>query len=115
MERFHSNVGAAKRSLKQRPEILHAVDVNLSAHISLSLVNHVMYKAPLHSAIVGDRAICIDLAPKFNVLEYLVLQCFPCYVRNHSSANVTKIAVKNPLHNHLASRGSDETFFRCEL
>src|SRR5713226_1166389 len=114
MKRFHSNVGAAKRSLEQRPEVFHAVDVNLSTHIGLSLVNHVMHEAQLHPTIVGYGAIRIDLAPKLNILEYLVLQCFPRDIRHNRSANLTEIAVKNSLHNRLASRGSHETFLRRE-
>src|ERR1700674_4040745 len=114
MKRFHSNVSAAQRSLKQRPEILHSVDVNLSAHISLGLVNHVMYEAPLHPVIVGDRVICVYRAPKLDVLKNLVLQNLTGHVRHNGSANLTKIAVKDSLHNRLASRGSHKTFLSGE-
>src|SRR5882762_601656 len=99
MKRFHSNVGAAQGSLKQRPEILHAVDVNLSANVSLSLVNHVMHEPKLHPAIVGDRAIRIDLAPKLYVLKNLVLQCLALHVRYNTGANLTEIAVQDALDN----------------
>lgn len=57
MKRLNSDVGSAQRSLQQRPEVLHAVDVHLPTNVSLSLVNHVMHEAPLHPAVIGDRAV----------------------------------------------------------
>src|SRR5271156_4125562 len=115
MKRFHSNVGAAQRSLEKRPEIFPAVDVALSASVSLSLVDYVMHKPPPHSAVICDRAVGVYRAPKLHVLENLILQSLAGHVRHHSSANLPQIAVEDALHNRLASRGSNKSLLRCKL
>src|SRR5208283_989204 len=102
MEWFHSNVRATQRSLEQRPEILHAVDVDLSANVSLSFVNHVMHEAALQTVVISNRSVGVDRAPKLHVLENFILQGLPRHVRNNRSANLSKIPVKDSLHNRLA-------------
>src|SRR5216684_3459137 len=114
MKRFHSNVGATQRSLEKRPEVLHAVDVNLSAHISLSLVDHIMHEPSLHPVIIGNGIIRIYRASKLDVLENFVLQRFPRHIWHNRSANLTEITVEDSLHNRLASRGSHKTFLNGE-
>src|SRR6266403_175946 len=114
MKRLNSDVSAAQRSLEQRPEVFHAVDVNLSANISLSLVNHIMHEPPLHPVIVGNRVVRVDRASKLDVLENFVLQRFPRHIRHNRSANLAEIAVKDSLHNRLASRGSHKSFLSGE-
>ena len=44
VERFDGDVGSIQTTLKQLPEILHAVDVNLPTHIALGFVDHFMHK-----------------------------------------------------------------------
>ncbi len=111
MKRLYGNVGSTKAALKQRPEVLHAINVNLSANISFSLVNHVMHEAQLHPAVISDCGIRIDLAAKLDVLEYLVLQCFSRDVWDNTGANLTEIAVKDSLNNSFVLLRSKATAF----
>src|SRR5580700_818977 len=99
MERFHSNVGSAQRSLQERPEVFHSVDVHLSANVSLGLVDHVMHKSSLHPVVVSNCAVGIDRAAKLHVLENFILQSLALDVRHNGGAYLTKIAVKNAVHN----------------
>ena len=101
MKRFHSNIGSTKRSLKERPEIFHSVDVNLSAHISLSLVHDVMHETALQSVVIGHSVIGIDRAAKLHIAENRILQSFAGHIRNNLSANLTKVPVKNAVDNRL--------------
>src|SRR5258708_18033835 len=112
MKRLYGNVGSTKAALKQRPEVLHAINVNLSANISFSLVNHVMHEAQLHPAVISDCGIRIDLAAKLDVLEYLVLQCFSRDVWDNTGANLTEIAVKDSLNNSFVLLRSKATGFQ---
>src|SRR5580692_10893704 len=111
MKRLYSNVGSPQRTLEERPEVLHSVDVNLAAHIALGLVNHVMHETPLHPVIVGNRVIGVDLRSVLHVLENLALQYLSRDVRDDRSANLAKIAVKDALHNRFTCSASCISFF----
>src|SRR5450432_3149488 len=101
MKRFYSNVGSLQAALQQRPEVLHAVDVNLSAHVSLGLVNDVMYETALQSVVVSDRIIGVNRAAILHSLENLILQSLSAHVRNDGSADLSQVAVEYALHNRL--------------
>src|SRR5229473_6155085 len=115
MKRLYSNVSASQRSLKERPEIFHSVDVNLSTHVSLCLVNHVMHETPVHSVIVCNRVVRVDLASILHILEYFVLQSLAGHVRNNLGANLTQIPVKDSLHNRFSRCASCIPFLSREL
>src|SRR5258708_6690999 len=114
MKRLNSNVGSTQRSLQKRPEILHAIDMHATAHVGLSLVDYIVNEAPLHPVVIGDRVVRVHRASKLHVLKNLVLQSLPRNVRHNSGANLTKIPVKDALHNRLTSRGSHKTFLSGE-
>lgn len=97
VKRLYGNVGATQRSLEKRPEIFHAVDVDLSANVSLSLIHHVMHETSLHSIVVGDRVIRVHRAPELHVLKNRVLQSLAGDVRHNCGANLAKIPVKDSL------------------
>src|SRR5712671_2336349 len=107
MKRLNSNVSTAKAALQQRPEILHTVNVNPTANVSLSLVNYVMHKAALHPVVIGNRVVRINGASVLHVLENLILQSLACDVRHNLSADLPQIPVKDALHNRLACRSSN--------
>jgi hypothetical protein len=44
MKRLHSNVGSLKAALQKRPEVFHAVHMNATANVRLSLVHIVRMK-----------------------------------------------------------------------
>src|SRR5437660_8717025 len=115
MKRLYSNVSAAQRSLKKRPKIFHSVDVNLSTHVSLSLVNYVMHETPVHSVIVCNRVVCVNLASILHILENFGLQCFSRDIRYNCGTNLPKSAVENPLHNCLPCCASCIPFLSREL
>src|SRR5271166_1783371 len=111
MKRFYSNVCSAQRSLQERPEVFHAVDVNLPAHIALRLIDKVVNKPTLQSVVVAYGVIRIDRTTKLHVLENLVLQSLTSHVWNHGSADLAQVAVKDALHNRLACGRSHESIF----
>jgi hypothetical protein len=115
MKRFYSNVGAAQRSLKERPEILHAVHMHAALYVSLRLVHEVMHESALHSVVVGDGAIGIDGAPELHILENLILQRLACDVRYDRGADLSQVAVKDSLHDGLACRRALVSLFDCEF
>src|SRR5580700_1324580 len=106
MKRFHGNVSAFERPLQQRPEIFHPVNVYTTAHISLSLVYHIVYETPLQSALIRYCGIGIDGRAKLDALENLILQRLACNVWNHLSTNLSQIAVKNAMHDGLVETGT---------
>ena len=57
MKGFYGNVGSTKRTLKQTPEIFHAVDVDTPAHVRLSLVDKLMNESALQAIVVADRVV----------------------------------------------------------
>src|SRR5205809_4696307 len=42
MKRLYSNIGSTKTTLQERPEILHALHVNLSVNVLLKMVHELM-------------------------------------------------------------------------
>src|SRR5260370_40678168 len=86
MKRFYSNVGSLKAALQQRPEVLHAVDVNATAHVTLGLVNKLMHEAPVHFAHVGYGIIGIDLGSVLHLVENFGLQSLALHIRHNLSA-----------------------------
>src|ERR1035437_9770502 len=110
MKRFDSNVSTAQRSLKQRPEILHAIHMHPAFNVSLSLVDYIVNEAPLHPVVVGNGIVRIDRAAVLHILENLILQSLTSHVRYNGSANLAEVPVKDSLHNRLACRGSRKAF-----
>src|ERR1022692_2418224 len=47
VERLDRNVGSLQSALEKRPEDFHSVDMHSTAHVALSLVDELMYEAPL--------------------------------------------------------------------
>src|SRR5438067_12744779 len=43
MKRLYSNVGSTKAALQQRPEIFHALHVNLTVNVLLKMVHELMF------------------------------------------------------------------------
>src|SRR5207249_9018063 len=101
MERLYRNIRSLERALQQRPEVLHAVCVNATAHISLSLVNEVMHESALQTITIGNGVVGVDRAPKLHIAKNFVLQGFAGYIWYDLSANLAKIAVKYSMHNGL--------------
>src|ERR1700730_8369593 len=101
MKRLNSNVGAAQRSLEQRPEIFHTIYMHAATDISLSLVNYVVNKAPLHPLVISNRIVGINGAAIFYILKNLILQGLACHVRHYAGADLAQIAVKDSLHDGL--------------
>ena len=50
MERLNSNVGSAKSTLQQRPEIIHSLSVNLSTNVLTRMVDNFMDELNFASA-----------------------------------------------------------------
>ena len=101
MKRLNSNVGSLEAALQQRPEILHTVDMDLTSHVCLSLVNEVMHEAPLQAVVVGYRVIGVDLGSVLHVFKNLILQGLALDVRHDGSANFAETPVKDALHDGL--------------
>lgn len=115
MKRLYSNVGSAQRSLEQRPEVLHAVDMDTSTNVCLSLVNVVMHESPLQAALIGYGIIGIQLRSVLNVLEQFVLQGLALDVRHDSGANFAQVPVKDALHDSLIEVRSSRLDFVLQI
>ncbi len=76
MKRLYSNVGSLEAALQKGPEVLHAVDVNPTAHVTLGFVHELMDETPLHSLFVSYGIIGVDLGSVLHLLENFRLQNF---------------------------------------
>src|SRR5271166_3188506 len=102
MERLDGNVCSVQSTLEATPKILYAVDVNATAHVALSLVNHVMHKAPLHSVAINNGIIGVYGRAVLYLLENFGLQGFPRHIRHDLRPYLPSSAVEDALHDCLA-------------
>src|SRR5437870_3351054 len=101
MKRLNGNVGPTKAALQERPKVFHSVHMDASAHIGLSLVDHIMDELPIHASIVSNRIVRIEPRTILHVLENHILQSLACHVRYHCGADLAKVAVKDALYDGL--------------
>src|SRR5258708_9562230 len=102
MKRFYSNVGATKASLQQAPEVCKAVRVDARVNVAFCVINNAVNEVVAYF-VISDGVICVNLRSVFDVLQQNGLQGFPCDIRDHFSANLTEIAVKDSLHDRLTA------------
>lgn len=74
VEWLDRNVGALESSLEKRPEVFHAVCVNLSVNVLLGVVNglvdEILVQSPIGKKCIGvDRAASIDVFPNLSALS----------------------------------------------
>ena len=102
MERLYSNVGSFEAALQERPEVLHAVDMNATAHVALSFVDKLMDEPRVQAGLVSYGVIGVDLSPVLHLAENLGLQSLAPYVRHDLSPHLPCGAVEDSLHNSFA-------------
>src|SRR5438128_452165 len=84
MKRFDTDIGSVDTALQQRPEVFHAVGVNLAVNVSNRVVDHLMRVVTLKTAI-GKQRIAVQRGTRFNVLSNLRLKRITLAARNDLS------------------------------
>src|SRR6266481_2894003 len=97
MKRFHSNVGATKRTLQERPEVFQPVSVYAALYVSLRVIHHVMH-IEARQFVVSDCIIAIELRAELNLIQNRALQSLSLYVRHDAGANLPLIPIKHSMH-----------------
>jgi len=86
MERHHADVGAFDGALKQRPEVVEAVDVDLALDVFLAVVDHAVNVVVLQ-ALVGQERVGKDFGARLHVLAHLGLEPSLASIRDDAKAN----------------------------
>src|SRR5665213_625339 len=76
MERLNTHIGTAHRSLKQAPEVLHAVRVDIAIHVSFGVVDNLVSvlraKAVIGKVFIGHQVRPFaDMRPDFTLKNIL--------------------------------------------
>ena len=131
MEWFDTNVGSGDAALKQRPEVLKAVGVNLPINVFLGMVNNLMGVLGSQS-VVGRQCVGVEGRASLDMLLNFGLQHATLATGNYLSANLS--ATFKDAHNsglvlsastcdaalldiqvHVASLAADEGFVNFDF
>ena len=94
MKRLYSDVCSLQGTLQQRPEVVDALRVHLTAHVLAGMGYYFMRELFLQ-AVISDEIISVDAGSTSYLLQYFVLQCLALYIGNDPSAYLPQIAVKH--------------------
>src|ERR1700761_3337030 len=104
MKRLDGNVGAIQSPLEQAPEILEAIDVDLTAHVLLNMGNGFADELPrpqVAQAIVSGGLIGVDGGLRRNILEDFGLQHLTTSIWDYFGPHLPSLAVKHSHHSGL--------------
>lgn len=97
MEGFDGNIGSAKTTLQQTPEILNSLRVYVAVHILVRVIDDLVNKVPAQ-AVILHCLIGVDLSHRRHVVEDRVLQSLALDVRHDPSANLPKLTVQHAVY-----------------
>lgn len=100
MERLNRNISASDCSLQQRPKVFHAVSVNLTINIFLSMVDYAVNVIGVE-IVVRPESIAIDNRSGLYVRVNRAAQRFPFRVRNNYRSNFA-VTFKQSHNGHLS-------------
>src|ERR1017187_517190 len=130
MKGLNRNVGAINAALQKRPEVFHAVGMNLAIDIGYRVVDHLMLK--LIQALVGFERISEDSGARKNVFTDFALKRLLFAVWNYGRAHLAAAFqdshhsglvfaagagdfLRALRHVHVAGLATDEGFVRFDL
>lgn len=75
VERFNGNIGSAKSSLQQCPEVLNSLSVDFTANVLFHVIHGLVDVLFSGQAIVASPIVRVDSGSAFNLIENFILQC----------------------------------------
>jgi|SRR5271166_3142173 len=83
VKRLDGNIGSAKATLQQAPEVLDPLSVNLTANVFLDVIDRFVNVLPSCEVIVSRMAICVDGRAALDLIQYFVLKSLALDVRDN--------------------------------
>src|SRR5437879_1705796 len=100
MERLYRNISPVKSALEKRPKVFNSVRVNLSVNILFSMIDNLVSKIILQSAVRAKR-ISVDRRALLNMAVDFALKVSALSSRNDHSSHLA-VTLKQAHHGNLA-------------
>lgn len=109
MEGFDAHVSTFQSTFQERPEILDPVRVDISLHIALGVIDHVMdvlaIKSEIANQLVGE-----NIGTGCYMVAHFAMQRFPLGIGNVHGADLLRVPVQQAHHDGLARSASAGDF-----
>jgi hypothetical protein len=97
VERLDRNIGSLQRPLKQAPEVLQSVRVDLTANVPFQVVDCLVNEILFRKVVIALSLIGVDRGLLFDVIQDLVLQCLAVYVWDNLRPYLASLTVSQTL------------------